>query len=54
MKVTKKNILSKTTITQNGSRNDAMGISPTPITLRPVTDAERQRLRIPSYKYLLP
>ncbi len=54
MKVSKKTILSKASMTQNGSRNDAVGISATTIRLKPVTNADRQRLRISSYQYLLP
>lgn len=54
MKVSKKTVLSMTSMTQNGGRNDAVGLSATTIKLKPVTNAERQRLRISSYQYLLP
>lgn len=54
MKVSKKNVSSMTSMTQNGGRNGSVNSSVSQIRLRPVTTAERQRLRIPSYQYLLP
>lgn len=54
MKVSKKTALSMTSMSQNGGRGKTMDKPELQIKLKPVTGAERQRLRIPSYQYLLP
>lgn len=54
MKVSKKTVLTVVSMTQNGGRNNIAGTSVSQIKLKPVTDIERQHLRISSYKYLLP
>lgn len=54
MKVSKKTALSVADMAQVGGRNNFTTARPQAIKLKAVTTAERKRLRIPSYKYILP
>ena len=54
MKVSKQPVLSMASMTQNGGRKNTMTTSASRIRLKPVTNDERQQLRISSYQYLLP
>ncbi len=54
MKVSKKTSLSIARMTQDGGRKNITTAHTPAIKLKAVTDAERQRLRIPSYQYILP
>lgn len=54
MKLSKKTVLLMTSMSQNGGRNKAAVASASAIRLKAVSDAERERLRIPSYQYILP
>lgn len=54
MKVSKKPVLSIARLAQDGGRKNTTTAPTQAIKLKAVTDAERQRLRIPSYQYILP
>lgn len=54
MKVSKQPVLSMASMTQKGGRKNIMATSASRIRLKPVTNVERQQLRISSYRYLLP
>lgn len=54
MKVSKQPVLSMASMTQKGGRKNNMATSASRIKLKPVTNVERQQLRISSYQYLLP
>lgn len=54
MKVLKKTALSVARMAQVGGRNNVTTAQPQAIRLKAVTNAERQRLRISSYQYILP
>ena len=54
MKVSKNPVSSVARIAKGGGRNNVTTPRPQAIKLKAVTDAERQRLRISSYRYILP
>lgn len=54
MKVSKKTALAVANMAKVGGRNNLTTAKPQAIKLKAVTTAERQRLRISSYQYLLP
>jgi len=54
MKVFKKPALPTVQIAHDRDRNNTMTSHASAIKLKAVTDAERQRLRISSYQYILP
>ena len=54
MKVSKKTALSIARMTQDGGQNNITTAHTPAIKLKAVTNTERQRLRIPSYQYILP
>lgn len=54
MKVSKKPALSIARIAQDGGRKNITTAHTPAIKLKAVTSAERQRLRISSYHYILP
>lgn len=54
MKVSKKTALSVARMAQVGGRKNLTTARPQAIKLKAVTTAERQRLRISSYQYILP
>lgn len=54
MKVSKKSALSIAKMAQDGGRKNITTAQIPAIKLKAVTNAERQRLRIPSYQYILP
>lgn len=53
MKALKKTVLSIASDKQDGGRNNTVAKYPA-IKLKAITSAERQRLRISSYQYILP
>ncbi len=54
MKASKKTVLSIASDKQDGGRNNTTVAKYPAIKLKVVTSAERQRLRISSYQYILP
>lgn len=54
MKVSKKPVLSIAPNNQDGGRDNIVAVKCPAIKLKVVTSAERQRLRISSYQYILP
>lgn len=54
MKVSKQTVLSMASMAQNGGRKNIVATPVPRIRLKPVTNVERQQLRISSYQYLLP
>lgn len=54
MKVFKKTVLSKDASAKRGNQNDSVTNQSATIKLKSISEADRQRLRIPSYQYILP
>lgn len=54
MKVTKKSVMSIADIARKGDGKNTVSSHVPEVRLKAVTNAERQRLRIPSYQYILP
>jgi hypothetical protein len=54
MKVTKKTIFSKSNLQGDVAQVSSVSKQSKVIKLKEITEADRQKLRIPSYQYLLP